>query len=192
MITTEQIKKLRDETGVSIMQCKKALEEGKGDMAKALVIIQKQSKAIAAKKGDRTLGAGSVEAYIHAGGAVGAMVLLGSETDFVSKHDDFKALTRDIAMHVAASNPQFLKIEDVSDEDKRVAKEVFAEEVKDKPAAMKEKILEGKLQAYFKDRALLEQSFIKNPELTIRDLIEQATQKFGEKIEIVKFTRFAL
>ena len=192
MITTEQIKKLRDETGVSIMQCKKALEEGKGDMAKALVIIQKQSKAIAAKKGDRTLGAGSVEAYIHAGGAVGAMVLLGSETDFVSKHDDFKALTRDIAMHVAASNPQFLKIEDVSDEDKRVAKEVFAEEVKDKPAAMKEKILEGKLQAYFKDRALLEQSFIKNPELTIRDLIEQSTQKFGEKIEIVKFTRFAL
>ncbi|MFM2357849.1 MAG: hypothetical protein RJA61_586 [Candidatus Parcubacteria bacterium] len=192
MVTTEQIKQLRDETGLSIMQCKKALIEAKGDMEKARVIIQKFSKGLAAKKGDRTLGAGTVVSYIHATNTAGALVLLASETDFVSKNDDFRALAREIAMHITASNPQFLRVEDINEHDKKVASEVFAEEVKDKPKAMQEKILQGKLDAYFKEKVLLTQPFIKNPDLTISDLIEQAIQKFGEKVEIVKFSRFSL
>jgi elongation factor Ts len=112
-ITTEQIKDLRDQTGVSVMQCKKALEETGGDIAKALIVLRKKSGEMAAKKGDRTFGAGTVQAYIHANGNVGAMVTLVCETDFVSGNDEFKALTRDIAMHIAASNPKFLKKEDI-------------------------------------------------------------------------------
>ncbi len=191
-ITTEQIKELRDQTGVSIMQCKKALTEAGGDMEKALVIIQKFSKGLAAKKGDRTLGAGTVASYIHATSTAGAILVLASETDFVSKTDEFKALARDIAMHITASNPQFVRTEDINEHDKKVAKEVFTEEVKDKPKNMQEKILQGKLEAYFKEKVLLTQPFIKNPELTISDLVEQAIQKFGEKIEIVKFSRFTV
>lgn len=192
MVTTEQIKQLRDETGLSIMQCKKALLEAKGDMEKARVIIQKFSKGLAAKKSDRTLGAGAVASYIHATGTAGALVLLASETDFVSSNEEFRALAREIAMHVTASNPQFVKVEDINEHDKKVASEVFAEEVKDKPEAMREKILQGKLDSYFSEKVLLTQPFIKNPDVTIGDLVEQAIQKFGEKIEIVKFSRFSL
>lgn len=192
MITTEQIKKLRDETGVSIMQCRKALEEAKGDMAKAIVILQKLSKGSAQKKSDRALGAGTVASYIHSTGNVGSLVMLASETDFVSKNQEFINLARDIAMHITASNPQFIRSEDINENDRKVAMEVFAEEVKDKPENMREKILQGKLDAHFKERILLSQAFIKNPELTIDDLITQAIQKFGEKIEVVKFSRFAI
>lgn len=192
MITTEQIKKLRDETGVSIMQCRKALEESKGDMAKAIVILQKLSKGSAQKKSDRTLGAGAVASYIHSTGTAGSLVMLASETDFVSKNEEFRSLARDIAMHITASNPQFVRAEDINESDRKVAMEVFAEEVKDKPENMREKILQGKLDAHFKERILLSQAFIKNPEMTIEDLITQAIQKFGEKIEIVKFSRFTI
>ncbi len=115
MVTTEQIKDLRDKTGVSVMQCKKALEEAEGDMDKALVILQKKSKDIASKKSDRTFGAGVVASYVHSSQTVGAMVELVCETDFVSKNDEFKALARDIAMHITAANPEFLKKEDISE-----------------------------------------------------------------------------
>src|SRR3954470_13282133 len=130
-ITTEQVKDLRDQTGVSIMQCKKALEEAGGDMAKALIILRKKSGEMGAKKGDRTFGAGTVQAYIHANGTVGAMVTLICETDFVSGNDEFKALARDISMHVAALNPKFLKKEDVTEEAKNTAKSVFMDEAKE-------------------------------------------------------------
>lgn len=191
-ITTEQVKALRDQTGISVMQCKKALEEAGGDMEKALVILRKKSGDLAAKKADRTFGAGAVAAYIHATGRIGAMVELVSETDFVSNNDEFKALARDIAMHVAAANPKFLKKEDIKESDMKAAKEVFSEEVKDKPKAMREKILEGKLAGYFGDMVLLDQPFVKNAETTIRGLIDAAMLKFGEKIEVARFTRFAV
>lgn len=173
------------------MQCKKALEEAGGDSAKALVILKKKSSEIAAKKGDRTLGASRIATYLHANGAVGSMVQLSSETDFVSKNDEFGKLAYDIAMHVAASNPEFLQSGDITEEAKSLAKSVFSEEVKDKPEAMREKIVEGKLAAYFKDKVLLEQAFIKNPDVTIGGLIESAVQKFGERIEIVRYNRFS-
>lgn len=191
-ITTEQVKELRDQTGVSIMQCKKALEEANGDVEKALIILRKKSGEVAAKKGDRTFAAGTVQAYIHATGTVGAMVELVCETDFVSGNEEYKALARDIAMHVTASNPKFLKSTDIDEAARNKAKEVFAEEVKGKPADIQEKILAGKLDAYFAEQVLLNQPFIKNPELTIEGLIQNAVQKFGEKIEIARFLRYSV
>ncbi|MFC1802088.1 elongation factor Ts [Patescibacteria group bacterium] len=191
MITTDQIKELRDKTGVSIMQCKKALEEVGGDMEKALVVLTKKSGEIAAKKSDRQLGAGVVQAYIHADNTVGALVELSCETDFVAKNEEFVTLARDIAMQITAVNPGFLKKEDISEEAKQKAKEVFLTEVEDKPEEMKEKILEGKLASYFKERVLLDQSFIKNSDISVNDLIQSAIQKFGEKIEVTNFSRFS-
>jgi elongation factor Ts len=189
-ITTDQVKELRDMTGISVMQCKKALEEAGGDKEKALVILRKKSGELSAKKADRTFGAGSIQAYIHANGTVGSMVELNSETDFVSGNDEFKALARDIAMHVAATNPKFLKKEDITEADMKAAKEVFMNEVKDKPAAMQEKILQGKLDTYFAEMVLLDQPFIKNPDVTIQGLVDAAMQKFGEKIAVGRFKRF--
>jgi elongation factor Ts len=192
MISTETIKDLRDRTGISVMQCKKALEEAEGDIEKALIILRKKGAAAAEKKADRALGAGVVAAYVHGNGNVGAMVELSCETDFVSNNADFKALAYDIAMHVAATNPQFLKKEDITEEAKKIASEVFAKEVEGKPENLKEKILAGKLDAYFADKVLLEQPFIKNPEVTIGSLVQSAVQKFGEKTEIARFARFSV
>lgn len=191
MITTEQIKELRDQTGVSVMQCKKALEEADGSLEKALVILRKKSSEIAAKKGDRSLGSGAVASYIHSTGTVGTLVLLSSETDFVSKNEEFRRLAYDIAMHVAATNPEFLSMADVDEVSKTLAREVFAKEVEGKAENLKEKILEGKLASYFKEKVLLDQPFIKNPDVTIQGLLDQAVQKFGERIEIAKYVRFA-
>ena len=191
-ITTELIKTLRDKTGVSVMQCKKALEEAGGDIDKATIILQKRSAEAALKKSDRELGAGVIESYVHSTKAVGAMVELMCETDFVSGNEDFKKLAYDIAMHIAAANPQYLKKEDISEESKAKALEVFTPEVEGKPEELKEKILSGKLDAFFSEQVLLEQTFIKNGDLTIKNLIEQGTQKFGEKIEITRFVRFSV
>jgi len=192
MITIEQVKELRDKTGISIMQCKKSLEEAGGDMDKAVILLSKKSKQIAEKKSDRTLGSGIVHSYIHAGGSAGSMVELLCETDFVAKNEDFKSLAYDIAMQITATAPQFLKREEISEEARNKATEVFQEEVEDKPEEMRAKILEGKLDVHFKDKVLLEQAFIKNPEKTIAGLIEEGTQKFGEKIEIGNFVRFSI
>ncbi len=192
MVTTEQIKDLRDKTGVSVMQCKKALEEAGGDMEKALVILQKKSKDIASKKSDRTFGAGVVASYVHSSQTVGALVELVCETDFVSKNEEFKALARDIAMHITAANPEFLKDSDISEAAKATASEVFVKEVEGKPENIKAQILEGKLNAFFKERTLLDQSFVKNADLTIAGLIDSAIQKFGEKIEVARFVRFGV
>jgi elongation factor Ts len=191
-ITTELIKTLRDQTGVSVMQCKKALEEAGGDMDKAVIILKKRSAETAQKKSDRELGAGVVESYIHSTKTVGAMVELMCETDFVSGNEEFKKLAYDIAMHVAATNPSVLTKEEISEEAKAKALEVFLPEVEGKPEELKAKILEGKLDSFFNEQVLLDQSFIKNGDVTIRGLIEQGTQKFGEKIQITRFVRFSI
>lgn len=187
----DQIKALRDKTGISIMQCRKALEEAAGDEEKAIVLLRKKGAEIAAKKGDRTLGAGVVAAYIHANGAIGAMVELASETDFVSNNPEFKALAYDIAMQVSATNPDFIKKEEVGEAEKAKAMEVFQAEVEGKPAELKEKILAGKLDSYFQDKILMAQPFIKNGDLTIAQLVENAIQKFGEKIEVTRMARMS-
>ena len=192
MVTTESVKELREMTGVSIMQCKKALEEAKGDMEKAKVLLAKKGSSIADKKSGRTLGSGVIQAYTHGTNAVAGVVILSCETDFVAKNEEFVKLAYDVAMQVAASSPEFLTREEIKEKDMKAAKEVFNEEVKDKPKNMQEKILEGKLNAYFKDKILLEQAFIKDSDKTIQNLLEEATQKFGERIEITKFERFAV
>jgi len=189
-ISLDIVKELRDKTGVSIMQCKKALEEAGGDMQQAEVILKKRSGADADKKSDRDLGAGAIGSYVH-DGVVGSMVLLSSETDFVSKNTEFAELARSIAMHVAATNPLYLATDEISEDAKTAAMTVFKEEVKDKPAEMQEKILDGKMASYFKDQVLLEQTYIKDDSKTIRDLLNEATQKFGERVEISKFARFS-
>lgn len=191
-ISTELVKQLRDKTGISIMQCRKALEEAGGDVDKAIMVLQKKSKDVASKKDDRTLGSGTISSYIHATGSVGTLVELLCETDFVAKNEEFVKLARDIAMHATATNPQFLKMEDIDEKSKNVALEVFAKDVEGKPEEIKNKILEGKLSSYWSERVLLEQPFIKDPEVTIKTLVERAVQKFGEKMEVSKFVRFSV
>lgn len=189
-ISTDLVKELRDRTGVSIMQCRKALVESGGDIEKAIILLRNKSGDSSAKKADRTFHSGTVQSYIHSNGTVGAMVELLCETDFVANNEEFKVLARDIAMHVTASNPKFLKSEDIDEESKKRANEVFADEVKDKPENVRAKILEGKLQAYFAEQVLLDQPFIKNPELTIKALVDSKVQKFGEKMSVGRFIRF--
>jgi elongation factor Ts len=192
MVTLDQIKSLRESTGLSVMQVKKALEEADGDATKALAILKKKSKDVAAKKADRKFNAGAVGAYIHTKGAVGAMVELVCETDFVSGNEAFVKLAYDIALHVAASNPEYNTLADITDEVKEATKGLFIKEVEGKPAALKDKILQGKLDAYFKERVLSEQMFVKNPDITITDLINESIHKFGEKIAVGRFVRYSI
>lgn len=189
-ITTEIIKELREATGVSVMQCKKALEEAGGDLKKATVILKKHSAAQAEKKADRSLGAGVVGSYTHEG-SIGAMVSLSCETDFVAKNPEFSELARSLAMQVAATNPAYLTMDEIPEEAKKSATDVFLKEVADKPKEMQEKILEGKISSYFRDQVLLEQAFIKDESKTIRNLLDEATQKFGERVEITRFARLS-
>jgi elongation factor Ts len=192
MVTTEEIKKLRDETSVSVMQCKKALEEAGGDIEKAKVILRKQSANAASKKADRELGAGVAAAYVHAGGAVVGAVVLASETDFVSKNEAFSKLAYDIAMHVAAMNPQFKARDEVKDTDIAAAKAVFEAEAANVPEDKRAQAIQGKIDSYLRDKVLLEQPFVKDPSVTIGELINQAVQKFGEKVELVRFERLSV
>ena len=191
-ITTETIKQLRDTTGVSVMQCKKALEEAGGDMEKAIVILRKIAAAGAGKKSDRVLGAGVAAAYTHAGGQVVAAIVLGCETDFVSRNPEFQKIAYDIAMHVAAMQPQFISKDQVKESDIAKAREVFTEEAAQVKEEMRAKVVEGKLESYLKEKVLLDQPFVKNGDITVRQLIEGGVQKFGEKIEVVRMERLSV
>lgn len=190
------IKALRDETGVAVMQCKKALEDAGGDMEKARMMLRKKSGELAAKKSDRALGSGVVAAYIHGNASVGAIVELSCETDFVAKNEEFKKLAYDIAMHIVASNPKYRVEADISEADRAKAKAFFEEEVEKtmagKPEAIKAKALEGKMDTYFAELVLVKQPFVKNPDVTVGDLIKGAVQKFGENTELTRFSRFAV
>jgi len=189
-ITTDNIKKLREMTSVSVMQCKKALEEAGGDLAKAEVILKKHSATTALKKADRVLKAGAIGSYIHEG-TIGAMVLLSCETDFVAKNPEFVAIARDLAMQVTATEPTYVSTEEITEEARQTATAVFEKEVEGKPADMQAKILEGKLASHFRDQVLLEQPCIKDETKTVKNLIEEATQKFGERIEVTRFARIS-
>lgn len=191
-ISSTQLKELRDQTGVSVMQCKKALEEAGGDMEKAVIILKKKRSEAADKKSDRELGAGAIGSYVHNTNEVSAQVLLACETDFVAKNAEFVLLAKDIAMHVAASNPTYINKSEIDATTLEKATEVFATEVKDKPVEMQDKILAGKMDAYFKEQILMEQNFIKNPDTTIGEMINGAVQKFGENVSIAKISRLSV
>jgi len=189
-ITTDIIKELREKTGVSVMQCKKALEEAGGDLAKAEVILKKRSAEAAEKKAERSLKAGAIGSYMHEG-SIGSMVLLSCETDFVAKNPEFVALARDLAMQVAATDPKYTTDAEIPSTEREAATEVFQKEMEGKPADMQEKILAGKMESYFRDQVLLDQFFIKDETKTVRNLLNEATQKFGERVEISRFARIS-
>ncbi len=190
MISADLVKELRDKTGVSVMQCKKALEEAGGDMNKALDILSRKSADVARKKSDRELGAGTVASYVHSNAQVGSLILLSSETDFVSKNEEFAALAREIAMQAAATRPQYIRRSDISEEEIAHLNEIFAPEAAGKPDGIREKVIEGKINARLKEIVLLEQPFIKDDSKTIQDLVDGASQKFGERVEVSKLAVF--
>ena len=191
-ITSAQLKELRDKTGISVMQCKKALQEAGGDMEKAVIILKKKRSEAAEKKSDRELGAGAVGVYLHNTNEIAALALLACETDFVAKNEEFIALAKDIAMQVAATNPAYVTRAELPETAIEKAKEVFAPELVGKPAEMHEKIMQGKLDAFFKDQILSDQPFVKNPDMTIGEMVSGAVQKFGENISIAKITRVSV
>jgi len=190
MISSDAVKELRDRTGISVMQCKNALEEAGGDMEKALLILRKKGSSIADKKGDRELASGSIAAYTHANKKVAAVVVLLSETDFVSKHEDFSKLAYDLALQVAATNPEYKTRADIPEDKLQAIKDMYKAEVEGKPENLKETILAGKVDSFLKNVVLMEQPFIKDDSMTVRQLLDQAVQKFGERIDVGEFTRF--
>ena len=189
-VNSSDVAKLRSQTGAGMMDCKKALEETGGNMEKAVDYLREKGIAKAAKRAGKATTEGMVASYIHGAGRIGVLVEVNSETDFVAKNDSFKALVADIAMHIAGSNPKYLSREEVPATELEREKSVYRAqlEAEGKPAAMIEKILEGKMGRYYSEFCLLEQPFIKEESKTVRDLLNEATQKFGERVEISRFS----
>jgi elongation factor Ts len=194
MITAQEVKNLRDRTGVSMMQCKKALEESSGDVEKAIKILQKSSSKVADKKCGRGTVEGYIGSYIHSNGKVGVLVEVDCETDFVARNEEFKEFTHDLAMHIAASNPKYVSYDEIDSEEIKTKKEELLIETRkeNKPENIIEKIVEGKVKKHFDEVCLLTQVFVKNPELTIEQLITENIAKLGENIKVKKFIRFEI
>jgi elongation factor Ts len=186
------VKELRDKTNAGMMDCKKALGETDGDMEKAVDLLRQKGLAVAAKRADRATSEGVVECYIHAGGKLGVMVEVGCETDFVAKTDDFKAFARDIAMHVAAVNPVAVSREDIPAELIEREKAIYVKQAQASgtPENIIEKIVTGKIEKYISEICLMEQKFVKNPDLTVQDLLNELIAKMGENISVKRFARF--
>ncbi len=195
MIDAALIQKLRSMTGVGMVDCQKALQETGGDEQKALEILRKKGAKVAQKKQEeRVANDGLVEAYMHATGKVGSMIIIACETDFVARNSEFKELAHDIAMQVAAMNPPYIIPADVPTDVLEKETEIIKEQLKNegKPEEMWNKIIEGKLNKYYEDVCLVKQKFIKDDKKTIEDLINEKTAKLGEKIEVKKIIRFSL
>ncbi len=193
-ITSQMVKELRDKTNAGMMDCKKALTETEGDMEKAVDLLRQKGLAVAQKRADRATSEGVVECYIHAGGKLGVMVEVGCETDFVAKTDDFNSFARDIAMHIAASNPVAISREEVPAELVDREKEIYKAQALDsgKPENIVDKIVTGKVDKYISEVCLLEQKFVKNPDLSVQDLLNELIAKMGENISIKRFARFQI
>jgi elongation factor Ts len=193
-ISSDKVKLLRDRTGAGMMDCKKALSEAAGDMEKAVDVLRKKGAATAEKRADRATNQGAVEAYIHAGGRIGSIVEVNCETDFVAKTDDFRSLARDLAMQIAAMNPLFVQREDVPKEMIDREMEIYRTQARNekKPENIVERMAAGKLEKYYQDVCLIEQSYIKDSGKTIKDIVLELTAKTGEKISIRRFKRFHL
>lgn len=193
-ITAALVKELRERTGAGMMDCKKALAATEGDMDKAIDFLREKGLAAAAKKAGRIAAEGLVEAYIHGGGRIGVLVEVNCETDFVAKTDAFKSLVKDIAMHIAAANPSYLRREEVPAAELEHEKMVLSEQARNegKPEKIIEKMVTGRIEKYYKEVCLLEQPFVKDPDKTISDLITESIAKIGENIAIRRFTRYQL
>ncbi len=193
-ITAGMVRELRDRTGAGMMDCKKALSESDGDVEKATVYLREKGLAAAAKRASRTAAEGAVGSYIHAGGKIGVLIEVNCETDFVARTDDFQDLVRELAMQVAAANPRYLNREevpaDVVEQERAIFKTQAAES--GKPEQVIEKIVTGKIEKFFGEVCLLEQSFIKEPEKKVGDLVTDAVAKMGENLVVRRFARFQL
>jgi elongation factor Ts len=191
-ISAAQVKELREKTGAPMGDCKNALVEAKGDIEGAIVVLRKKGVATAAKKATRTTSEGSVASYIHAGGKIGVLVEVNCESDFVARTDDFKNLVHDIAMHIAATDPRFIRKEDVTPEAYEKEKDIYrAQAVQTgKPAPVIEKIVEGKMTKFYEEVCLYEQPFIKEQTITVSQLIASVIGKLGENISVKRFARF--
>lgn len=194
MISAEQVKQLRDKTGASMMECKKALEESKGDEKKAFEILRQRGKDVALKKSSREAKQGIVEAYIHNTKKVGVLLELNCETDFVARNKKFQQLAHDIAMHIAGMNPKYLITEDIPEEVIIAEKDIYKKQFSDsgKPQEVLDKIIEGKIKKYSEEISLLTQPFVKNPDITVKQLIEEKVSKLGENIQVGKFERYEI
>lgn len=191
-ISAELVKKLRDATSAAMMDCKKALVETKGDLAAAEIWLRKKGAAAAGKKAGRDAKDGVIGSYIHAGEKVGVLIEINCETDFVARTESFRGLVKDITLQIAAASPRYVKREEVPPADIDREKDIAAAQIKDKPANIVEKIVAGKLDKYFQTHCLLEQSFIKDPNTTIKDLISSKVAELGENIVVRRFSRFQL
>ena len=191
-ISASQVKELREKTGAPMMDCKQALTEAKGDLEQAVVLLRKRGVSVAAKKAARVTSEGSVASYIHAGGKIGVLVEVNCESDFVARTEDFKELVHDIAMHIAASDPKFIRKEDVTSEAYEREKDIYRSQATatGKPPQVVEKIVEGKMGKFYEEVCLYEQPFIKDQTISISQLIASKIGKLGENISVRRFARF--
>ncbi|AEF94368.1 Elongation factor Ts [Desulfotomaculum nigrificans CO-1-SRB] len=193
-ISASMVKELRERTGAGMMDCKKALAEVGGDMEKAIEFLREKGLAAAAKKAGRIAAEGIVESYIHGNGRIGVLVEINCETDFVARNEDFRALAKDIAMQIAAAKPEYVRREDVPSEKLEKEREILRAQAlnEGKPEKIVEKMVEGRIEKYYKEVCLLEQPFIKDPDKTVQQLINEAIAKIGEKIDVRRFTRYEM
>jgi elongation factor Ts len=193
-ITAQMVKELRERTGAGMMDCKSALTESRGDLEAAVDVLRKKGLAAAAKKAGRVTAEGAVGSYIHAGGKIGVLVEVNCETDFVARTDQFQDLVRDIAMQIAAADPRFLRREEVTPEVLEHERAIFREQAlgSGKPANVVERIVEGKMEKLYSELVLLEQPFVKNPDVSVGQLIAEKIGKIGENIQVRRFARFKL
>lgn len=193
-ISADQVKELRTRTGAGIMDCKKALAESHGDLEGAIDYLRKKGLSAAAKRSGRITSEGLVSAYIHAGGKIGVLVEVNCETDFVARNEEFQRLVKDIAMHIAAARPFCIQREDVPQDALDRERNIFREQAlgSGKPEKVVDKIIEGRLDKYFAEVCLMEQPFVKDTDITVKDLITRSIAKIGENIQIRRFTRYEL
>ncbi len=194
MISASKVKELRELTGVGMMDCKRALQETDGNIEKAVELLREKGLSAAAKKEGRIAAEGIVESYIHMGGKIGVMVEVNCETDFVAKTAEFKSFVRDIAMHIAASNPQFLNKEEVPEDVIAKEKEILKAQAlnEGKPEKIIERMVEGRIEKFYKEVCLLEQAFVKDTDKTINDIVNSKVAEIGEKISVRRFVRYQM
>jgi elongation factor Ts len=193
-ISATMVKELREKTGVGMMECKKALLETDGDVAEAEKHLRKKGMAVAAKKAGRATGEGAIASYIHTGGKIGVLIEVNCETDFAARSDDFKSLVHDLAMHVAAAGPRFVRREEVTeailDEEREIARAAALKS--GKPENVVDKIVTGKMEKFYAETCLMEQAFVKNPDETVGQMITDAIARIGENIQVQRFVRYLL
>jgi elongation factor Ts len=194
MVTAAMVKELRERTGAGMLDCKKALEQTNGDIEKAIDLLREKGLAAAAKKAGRITAEGIVDSYIHMGGRIGVLIEVNCETDFVAKTDDFKSFVKNMAMQVAASNPQYVKREEVPAEVIEHEKQILRQQAlnEGKPEKIVEKMVEGRLEKFYKEVCILEQPYIRDPEKTVQDVLTETIAKLGENIAIRRFTRYEM